>query len=70
MTLATKRTAPGSYTAAIGGVVYLIENVGGDMPGYAGWVWHAEGEPAHDLHPTKRAAIEALAEWTRSLVSA
>lgn len=65
-TLSAKRLAPGLYTATINKIVYLIKNVGGVVPGYSGWVWHVEGEPAHDVHSTKRAALEALADWTKA----
>lgn len=65
MNISAKRIAPGSYTATINGVAYIIKSVGGCVPGYSGWVWHADGETAHDLHPTKRAALEALADWTK-----
>ena len=60
----TTRTAPGYYTTTINGVDYEIVNVGGDVAGFTGWVWNVVGESANDIYPTKRAAIEALADFT------
>ncbi len=60
----TTRTAPGFYTTTINGVTYEISNVGGDVAGFTGWVWYVAGESADDIYPTKRAALEALADFT------
>lgn len=56
----TTRTAPGFYTTTINGVTYEIVNVGGDMPGFTGWVWNVVGESANDIYSTKRDAMAAL----------
>jgi len=60
----TTRTAPGFYTTTINGVTYEISNVGGDVAGFTGWVWCVAGQSADDIYPTKRAALEALADFT------
>lgn len=63
-TIKTTRKAPGFYTATIKGVAYEICNVGGDVGGFGGWTWCEAGASAADIYPTKRAALEALADWT------
>jgi len=66
-TIKTTRVAPGFYTATVRGVTYEICNVGGTEPGYFGWTWSVAGEAANDVFPSKRAALEALADWVASL---
>lgn len=57
-----KRTAAGVYSVTARGRRYIVEDVGGCVTGYRGWVWHAEGESADDVHATKRDALAALAD--------
>jgi len=66
----TTRTAPGFYTTTINGVTYEISNVGGDVAGFTGWVWCVAGQSADDIYPTKRAALEALADFTSTTPAA
>ena len=62
-TIKTTRKAPGFYTATIKGVAYEI--CGGCGPDANEWIWkRADARDADDLYPTKRAALEALADWT------
>ena len=61
--LKIRRTSPGNYTTTCGGITYVIFSVGGCVAGFDGWVWHAVGEQADDIYPTKRDAVEALTHW-------
>lgn len=58
-----KRIGPGYYSTTINGVTYYVSDVGGDVKGFDGWVWYADGDRYHDIYPTKRAAVEALTHY-------
>lgn len=60
------RIRPGYYKSTINGCDYYVRFMGGDVRGYDVWVWYADGESANDTYPTKRDAVAALKDWTKS----
>lgn len=59
----TTRIAPGYYTTTHNGATYRIINLGGDTAGFTGWTWRGDNDGGDDIYPTKRAALEALADF-------